>query len=82
MFLEGIALEQSEVWRNEQIRGLADVPALLQANGGLRTEFVDLQAIGAPAVYAARMSSAPAGKTVLNLVREDYEPVRRVLFYV
>jgi D-threonate/D-erythronate kinase len=45
MFLRGIPLEESEVWRNERISGVADVPALLQTAAGLHTASVELETI-------------------------------------
>ncbi len=45
MLLQGIPLEESEVWRNETISGVADVPALLQTTAGLRAAFVELETV-------------------------------------
>jgi D-threonate/D-erythronate kinase len=47
MFLRGIPLEESEVWRNEEISGVADVPALMQDRAQLRVERVDLEIVRA-----------------------------------
>jgi 4-hydroxythreonine-4-phosphate dehydrogenase len=47
MFLWGIPLEESEVWRNERVSGVADVPALLQTAAGLHTAPVELETIRA-----------------------------------
>jgi 4-hydroxythreonine-4-phosphate dehydrogenase len=45
MFLHGVPLEKSEVWRAEEMGGSANLPVRLRAGGGLRTEVVGLEAI-------------------------------------
>jgi len=63
MFLRGIPLEESEVWRNERISGVADVPALLQTSAGLRTASAALEAIraGVETLAATLAKHAAAG---------------------
>ena len=68
MFLQGIPLEESEVWRNEGIRGVADVPALLQAGAGLRTVSLQLEAIRADVETLTATLAAHAAKGVEALV--------------
>lgn len=63
MFLRGAPLEESEIWRNEEISGSADLTALLGTGAGLRTEFVGLETIRADleSLAAALASHAAAG---------------------
>ena len=54
MFVQGIPLEETEVWRNEGIGGIAYLPALLEKNAGLRTASIGLATVrsGAQAMTA------------------------------
>jgi 4-hydroxythreonine-4-phosphate dehydrogenase len=54
MFVQGIPLEETEVWRNEGIGGVADLPALLEEKAGLRTASIGLKTVrsGAQAMTA------------------------------
>jgi D-threonate/D-erythronate kinase len=63
MFLQGTPLEESEVWRNEGIIGIADVPTQLQTGAGMHTAFVDLETIRAhvETLAAALAQHATAG---------------------
>ncbi len=63
MFLNGTPLEDSAVWSNEKITGVADVPALLADAAGMRAKFVDLETVrsGAKALAAALDELAAAG---------------------
>jgi len=63
MFLRGIPLEESEIWRNEEISGVADVLTLLQTIAGLGTKVVQLEIIRAEAetLAAALAKHAAAG---------------------
>ena len=45
MLLGGAPLEASQVWANEKITGVADVPAMLAADAGMRTAFVPLEIV-------------------------------------
>lgn len=47
MYLRGVPLEESEVWRNEAMRGVANLPAMLSESGGLRTARVALETLRA-----------------------------------
>jgi len=44
MFIREVALEKTEIWRNEGIQGMADVPALLE-KAGLRAASIGLETI-------------------------------------
>jgi len=67
MFLRGVPLEQSEVWRNEKISGVADVPALLRSRTGLRARCVELGTIraGAETLAGALANHAAADVEVV-----------------
>ncbi|HEY0792299.1 MAG TPA: four-carbon acid sugar kinase family protein [Chthoniobacterales bacterium] len=47
MFVRGVPLEETEVWRHAEIPGVADVPALLQAHAGLSACAIPLETIRA-----------------------------------
>ena len=47
MYLRGVPLEESEVWRNEAMRGVASLPVMLREAAGLRTETVALETVRA-----------------------------------
>jgi D-threonate/D-erythronate kinase len=55
-------LESSEVWRNEKIAGVADIPAMLDTAAGLRARLVELKTIrgGAKRLAAALDEHATA----------------------
>ena len=55
MFVQGIPLEETEIWRNEGIGGVANLPALLEEKAGLRTASMELETVrsGAEAMAAA-----------------------------
>lgn len=63
MLLNGTPLEDSAVWANEKITGVADVPALLADAAGMRAKFVDLETVraGAKALAAALDELAASG---------------------
>jgi D-threonate/D-erythronate kinase len=44
MFIQGIALEETEIWQNEKIGGVADIPALLE-KAGMRAAAIGLKTI-------------------------------------
>ncbi|MBV8090371.1 MAG: four-carbon acid sugar kinase family protein [Alphaproteobacteria bacterium] len=75
MFLRGIPLEESEVWRNERISGVADVPALLQTAAGLRTASVALETIHADvetlALTLAKHAAADVEAVVCDAEAEE-----------
>ena len=54
IFIRGVPLEETEVWRNERIEGVADVPALLE-KVGMRAGSIGLETIrsGVEALAAA-----------------------------
>lgn len=80
MFLQGIPLEESEVWRNEEISGVADVPALLHARAGLRVERVELETVRADAesLTAALARHAAAGVEALICDAESEDDLRAI----
>jgi uncharacterized protein YgbK (DUF1537 family) len=75
MYLQGKPLEESEVWRNEEIGGLADLTALLQSDAGLRAEFVGLETIRADveslAVTLGRHAAEGVEAVVCDTETED-----------
>jgi uncharacterized protein YgbK (DUF1537 family) len=62
MFVQGVGLEETEIWQNEKIGGVADVPALLE-KAGLRAASIGLETIrsGVGAIAAALVKHS-AGK--------------------
>ena len=54
MFIQGVALEETEIWQNEKIGGVADIPALLE-KAGMRAASIGLKTIrsGVEAIAAA-----------------------------
>jgi D-threonate/D-erythronate kinase len=44
MFIQGVALEETEIWQNEKIGGVADIPALLE-KAGMRAAAIGLKTI-------------------------------------
>src|ERR1700756_4332000 len=54
MFVQGVALEETEIWQNEKIDSVADIPALLE-KAGMRAASIGLKTIrsGVEAIAAA-----------------------------
>ena len=78
-WLHGVAVEDSEVWRNEGIAGRADLAAML-AQQDLRVGLLNLDAVrGDPSTLAAQMSAARAdGVQALVCDSETNDDLRRV----
>ncbi|MBV9998987.1 MAG: four-carbon acid sugar kinase family protein [Verrucomicrobia bacterium] len=47
MFVQGVPMEEGDVWRKEKLSGIADVSAILRARTGLRVETVPLEVVRA-----------------------------------
>jgi uncharacterized protein YgbK (DUF1537 family) len=62
MYLRGTPLEDSEVWRNEAMRGVASLPVMLRESAGLRTEAAALETIRAGVETLAAMLAEHAGR--------------------
>jgi uncharacterized protein YgbK (DUF1537 family) len=62
MYLRGVPLEESEVWRNEALRGVASLPDLLRERARLRTELIPLEAVRAGVESLAATLGKHAGQ--------------------
>lgn len=58
--LHGVKLEDTEVWRREEIEGVAHLPAMLEA-AGLRACAIHLDVVRNPARLRAALATATAG---------------------
>ncbi len=79
MLLNGAPLEDSAVWSNEKITGVADVPAMLTAAvPALRADFVPLETVraGTKALVAALDRLAAAGVEVVVADAESDDDLR------
>lgn len=74
MFIQGVALEETEIWQNEKIGGVADIPALLE-KAGMRAASIGLDTIrsgvGAIAAALAKHSTAKVEAAVCDAETEE-----------
>jgi uncharacterized protein YgbK (DUF1537 family) len=82
MFLEGKPLEESEVWRNEGISGVADLPALLQTSAGLRAVAIQLETVrtSVETLVTALVKQAAAGIEAVVCDAENEEDLRAIAY--
>jgi D-threonate/D-erythronate kinase len=74
MFVQGVALEETEIWQNEKIGGVADIPALLE-KAGMRAASIGLETIrsgvGAIAAALAKHSAGELEAAVCDAETEE-----------
>jgi uncharacterized protein YgbK (DUF1537 family) len=80
MFVRGTPLEESEVWRNERISGVADLLALLQTKAALKTALLELETMrgGVENLTAALAKHAGMGVEAVVCDAETEEDLRAI----
>jgi uncharacterized protein YgbK (DUF1537 family) len=80
MFVRGTPLEESEVWRNERISGVADLLALLQTKAALKTAWLELETMraGVENLTAALAKHAGMGVEAVVCDAETEEDLRAI----
>ncbi|HEX6562701.1 MAG TPA: four-carbon acid sugar kinase family protein, partial [Chthoniobacterales bacterium] len=79
MFIQGVALEETEIWQNEKIGGVADIPALLE-KAGMRAASIGLKSIrsGVEAIAAALAKHSTARVEAAVCDAETEEDLRAI----
>jgi uncharacterized protein YgbK (DUF1537 family) len=82
MYLRGVPLEESEIWRNEGMHGVANLPAMLRESAGLRTELIGLETVraGAEPLTAALAGHAAHGVDAVACDAETDDDLRALAF--
>src|SRR3546814_13297028 len=78
-YVNGVALEETEVWRHEGILGVADIPEMLSAHG-LRSVLIELAQVrvGGEVLRKAIQNCMEQGVQVVVCVAETNEDLQSV----